>query len=202
MTITILIIVFTVLISVLCFNNSNNLDKLIFYPYVIKRNKDQWFRFITGGFIHGDFIHLFFNMFVLYSFGDALENGFFRTVFGEYYRLSYIVFYVSAIAMADVYTYLKHKDNSGYRSLGASGAVSAVTFACILFAPNMRLLVMGIPMPGYVYGLLYLIYSTYASKKNIGNIAHDAHLWGAIYGLVFPLLFQPNLLTRFISQIF
>ncbi|MES2653984.1 MAG: rhomboid family intramembrane serine protease [Bacteroidota bacterium] len=201
MTITLFIIIVTALISVTCFSNRSNLDKLIFSPYIIKRHKDQWFRFITGGFIHGDFVHLFFNMFVLYSFGNALEQGFFPEIFGSYYRLGYIVFYISAIGMADIYTYIKHQDNPGYRSLGASGAVSAVTFACILFAPKMNLWVMGINMPGYIYGILYLVYSTYASKKNLGNIAHDAHLWGAIYGLVFPLLFNPGLLTNLIKQI-
>jgi membrane associated rhomboid family serine protease len=197
MTITLFIIIATCLISFLCFNNEDSKMKLIFHPYTIYKDKSQWMRFISGGFIHADFLHLGFNMYALYGFGEVLECSFFPMVFGNYYKLAYILFYLSAIAFSDVYTYFKHKNNSSYYSLGASGAVSAVVFACILFAPN--LLIMG--MPGWLYGLIYLGFSSYASKRNLGNIAHDAHIWGAIYGLLLPLIFKPTLYFDFINNI-
>ena len=197
MTITLFIIIATCLISFLCFNNEDSKLKLIFHPYTINKDKSQWMRFISGGFIHTDFWHLGFNMYALYGFGEVLERSFFPMVFGNYYKLAYILFYLSAIAFSDVYTYFKHKNNSSYYSLGASGAVSAVVFACILFAPN--LLIMG--MPGWLYGLIYLGFSSYASKRNLGNIAHDAHIWGAIYGLLLPLIFKPTLYFDFINNI-
>lgn len=197
MTITLFIIIATCLISFLCFNNNDSKMKLIFHPYTIKRNPSQWLRFVTGGFIHADFLHLMFNMFALYSFGNFLETSFFIEEFGLYYKMVYILFYLSAIVIADIYTYFKHKNNSNYYSLGASGAVSAVVYACIVVEPN--LILMG--MPGWLYGFLYLGFSSYASKKNIGNIAHDAHIWGAIYGLILPLIFKPSLYIDLINKI-
>lgn len=197
MSITLIIVIATCIISFLCFNNPDSKMKLIFHPYTINKDKSQWMRFISGGFIHADFLHLGFNMYALYGFGEVLERNFFPMVFGNYYKLAYILFYLSAIAFADIYTYFKHKNNSSYYSLGASGAVSAVVFACILFAPN--LLIMG--MPGWLYGAIYLGFSSYAAKRNLGNIAHDAHIWGSIYGLLLPLLFKPSLYLDFMNQI-
>jgi membrane associated rhomboid family serine protease len=197
MTITLFIIIATCVISFLCFNNEDSKMKLIFHPYTVKRFPNQWLRFISGGFIHADYMHLGFNMFALYSFGNILETQFFPMVFGDFYKMSYILFYISAIAFADIYTFFKHQNNQNYYSLGASGAVSAVIYACILFAPNLN--IMG--MPGWLYGFLYLAFSSFASKKNIGNIAHDAHIWGAIYGLLLPLIFKPSLYIDFLNKI-
>ncbi len=197
MTITLFIIIATCLISFLCFNNEDSKMKLIFHPYTINKDKSQWMRFISGGFIHTDYWHLGFNMYALYGFGEVLERSFFPMVFGNYYKLAYILFYLSAIAFADVYTYFKHKNNSSYYSLGASGAVSAVIFACILFAPNLFIMY----LPGWLYGVIYLVYSSYAAKRNLGNISHDAHIWGSIYGLMLPLIFKPSLYLDFINQI-
>jgi membrane associated rhomboid family serine protease len=197
MSITLIIIIATCIISILCLNDNQAKMKLIFHPFTINKYKSQWPRFITCGFIHADYLHLGFNMYAFYSFGSILEKVFFPTIFGSYYQIAYILFYISAIFVADIYTYFKHKNNNSYYSLGASGAVSSVIYACILFAPN--LMIMG--MPGWLYGFIYLGFSSYAANKNIGNIAHDAHIWGAIYGLILPLIFKPTLYFDFINNI-
>ncbi len=198
MTITLFIILLNCGISFICFNNNDAKLKLIFHPNTINNDPSQWFRFISGGFIHADYMHLGFNMFALYSFGVFLETNYFPILLNNYYKVAFILFYISAIGVADIYTFIKHKNNSNYYSLGASGAVSAVVFCCILFEPN--LIIMG--LPGWLYGFIYLALSSYASKKNLGNIAHDAHIWGAIYGFFLPVIFKPNLLITFFNNIF
>lgn len=198
MSITLLIIILNCVISFICFSNNDAKLKLIFHPFTIYKDSSQWFRFISGGFIHADYMHLGFNMFALYSFGIYLETNCFPLIFGNFYKIGFVLFYISSIGFADIYTFIKHKNNSSYYSLGASGAVSAVIYACILFEPN--LLIMG--LPGWLYGFIYLALSSYASKKNLGNIAHDAHIWGAIYGFLFPLLFNINLITKFFNAVF
>ena len=202
-TITLIIIVITALISIKGFSDTSFRHKLIFHPYSIKRN-NEYTRFITSGFLHADWLHLIVNMYVLYLFGNMLER-IFSEVFEPAGRILYIVLYLTAIVIANLSTYFKHKDDDYYLSLGASGAVSAVLFSTILFMPDMplMLLFLPIPMPAIVLGSLYLIYSIIMSKRGskYDNINHEAHYYGAIYGFVFPIVLKPELFLNFIERI-
>ncbi len=200
--VTMLLIAINVVVSLIGFNSNKTITDLIMWPYGVKRSR-QYYRFITSGFIHADFIHLFFNMFTLYSFGSAVERYF------KYYDLggtaSYIALYMLGLIISDLPTYFKQQDNSGYRSLGASGAVSAVVFACLLFSPWSTIGIYGIPLPFLAYAILYLIYCVYMSKRGGGNINHDAHLWGSLFGLVFTaaamLVLSPGLLGQALNAL-
>ncbi len=190
-TITLAIIIITALVSIGAFSNEKLKDDLIFYPPYI--NRGQVYRFITHGLIHADVVHLIFNMFALYSFGEVVELMFsYPVVFGSGGKLVYLALYFSALIIASVPDYFKHKDNYYYRSLGASGAVSAVIFASILFNPTAGIgfafLPDSVSIPGYIFGLAYLVISTILAKKGQDNIGHGAHITGAIYGLLFTYI--------------
>lgn len=180
--ITFILIGINVVVSLIGFSNADLIDKTIMWPYRIKREK-QYYRFITSGFIHADFIHLLFNMFSFYYFGSAIEYYFAQYGLGG--NVSYLLLYFLALIIADIPSYLKHQDDDNYRALGASGAVSAVIFACILFQPWGTILIYFIPMPFVVFAFVYLGYCIYMSKKNLGHVNHDAHLWGSLFGLIF-----------------
>ncbi len=176
------------------------MERFIFNPYIIQQRK-EWFRFISSGFLHADWIHLLINMFVLYSFGYALEN-YFKAVFEQRGEVYFILLYVGGLMTSVLPTFKKQKDNPSYNALGASGAVSAVVFSFILFNPLQSLCLYGILcLPGIIFGVIYLVYCYYAGKKGEGNINHDAHLWGAIYGFFFTALLEPSLLMNFFQQI-
>ncbi len=191
----------TVIISLQAFNGG--MDKLLFYPYAMKR-EGQLYRFLSHGFVHNDFGLLAINMFVLYMFGEQVEF-LFEEAFGLLEgKIAFIAMYVLGILVSSAYSYFKHKDNPMYRAVGASGAVSAVTFAFILFAPwEWLLLFFVIPIPGIVFGVLYLIYSQYMERRGNDNIGHDAHFWGSVWGIVFTigaaLIFNPGILNYFIA---
>lgn len=197
MSITIIIIIITGIISFMAFNNQDLMDKLIFYPPDITRRK-QWYRFFSNGLIHADIGHLLFNMLSLYFFGDYVNDGF-SQIFGSAGTLLYLVMYISALAICLIPTYMKNKDNYYYRSLGASGAVSAVVFAGILLYPDAKLslLFLPIPIPGFIFGPLYLIITAYLNKRGAGNINHSAHLWGSLYGVAFVIALSFALNTGF-----
>lgn len=198
---TLYIILVTSAISLIGFYNSELTSKWIFDPYAIKYKK-EWWRFITSGFLHGDFFHLFINMFVLYSFGQAVEY-YYALAFGTKAAVMYITLYVSGIFAASVSTYYKNQDNVMYRSLGASGAVSAVVFTTILFNPYAKIYLYGIiGMPGILMGVAYLIYSYYMSNRQGENINHEAHFYGAVYGILFTIVFKPSLFLFFLKQLF
>lgn len=180
--VTFILIAINVIVSLIGFSNADVIDKTIMWPYGIKREK-QYYRFITSGFIHADFIHLLFNMFSFYYFGSAIE--FYFAQYGLGGNISYLLLYFLALIIADIPSYLKHQDDYNYRALGASGAVSAVIFACILFQPWGTILIYFIPMPFIVFAFVYLGYCIYMSKKNLGHVNHDAHLWGSLFGLIF-----------------
>ncbi|MBK6821354.1 MAG: rhomboid family intramembrane serine protease [Bacteroidetes bacterium] len=196
--VTYIIIGITAITSFSAFSNVDMLNRLIFYPVDIK-NKNEWWRFITHGFIHADIQHLIFNMLTLYFFGRQIEITF-EYLFGN--PFVYPVFYLSALMFASAPSYGKHKDDNYYRSLGASGAIAAVLFATILFDPWQTLMLnFFIPIPALLFAVGYVVYSTYMSKKGGDNIGHDAHLWGAVYGLVFPIVFKPHLISYFLEQL-
>jgi membrane associated rhomboid family serine protease len=200
--ITYSLIALNVIISLIGFSNADFLDKTILWPYMVKR-KNQYFRFISSGFIHADWVHLIFNMISFYFFGKAIEYYF--SDYGLGGNLSYILLYFLGIIIADIPSYIKHQDDYHYKSLGASGAVSAVIFACILFQPWGTILIYFIPMPFIVFAFVYLGYCIYMSKKNIGYVNHDAHLWGSLFGLVFTLVlisvFSPQLLPAIMEEL-
>ncbi|HMO63093.1 MAG TPA: rhomboid family intramembrane serine protease [Ferruginibacter sp.] len=183
--VTYALIAANVIISLIGFSNAVLVDKAIFWPYRMEREK-QYYRFISSGFLHADFMHLFFNMFTLFFFGRAVEMYFYAYALGG--NLSYLILYFAGMTAASIPSFVKHKDNYQYRALGASGAVSAVVFACIVFNPWGMIGVYGIPMPFLVYAVLYVVYCVVMSKRSADNINHDAHLWGSIFGLVLTLL--------------
>jgi membrane associated rhomboid family serine protease len=186
--ITTIIIIITALISIGGFSNQKIIDDLIFYPPAVSQ-KNQWYRFITCGLIHADWGHLIFNMMSFYLFGRNLEI-YFVQIFGNTGKLLYLLLYVTALIVSVLPTYFRHRSNYHYRSLGASGAVSAVIFASILFDPMTGIGLFFIPIyiAGFLFGLIYLLISYYLDKKGGGNINHSAHIYGALYGIVFTIV--------------
>lgn len=197
-SISIIIIIITCLISYSALQNYDQLSKLALQPYMVKHYK-QYYRFITSGFVHADFGHLLFNMLTLYFFGRFIEDVFMQLFHN---KLVYIIYYVLGIIVANIPSYIKNRNNSNYSSLGASGAISAIVFTAIIVNPWASIyLFFAIKMPAVIYGVLFLGISAYMSRKGGGNINHDAHLWGAVFGIIFPLLFHPELGTNFIYMI-
>ena len=186
-SITLIIIVATSIISFIAFSNRNLLEQFIFYPPAVRRG--QWYRFFSCGLIHADWGHLIFNMIALYFFGEGVEFRFVEA-FGTMGRLVYLGMYVLALAASVIPTYINNKDNYHYRSLGASGAVSAVIFAGILFDPLRGIGLFFIPVyiAGFLFGILYLFVSGWLDKKGGGNINHSAHIFGALFGIGFTIV--------------
>jgi membrane associated rhomboid family serine protease len=185
---TLIIIIITAIISFAAFSNDKIMNDLIFYPPAVTSN-NQFYRFITCGFIHADLGHLIFNMFSLYMFGKFVEEKF-NDIFGTGGNLVYLLLYISALVVSLLPTYFKNKNNQHYRSLGASGAVSAVVFAGLMIAPYIKVGLFIIPpvIPGFVFGPLYLIISAWLDKKGKDNINHSAHIWGALFGIAFLIV--------------
>jgi membrane associated rhomboid family serine protease len=188
MTITLSIVILTCLISFSAMGNSRLVNDLIFYPPAITK-RNQWYRFFSCGLIHADFAHLLFNMLSLYLFGQFVEERFLE-IFASQGKLFYLLLYAGALPVSLLPTYLRHKDDYHYRSLGASGAVSAVVFAGLMIAPYVEVGFFFIPpiIPGFVFGPLYLIVSAYLDKRGGGQINHSAHIWGALFGLAFIII--------------
>ncbi len=201
MSVTIIIIAVTVLVSLLAFNNHEIFRRLAFNAYDIKHFKNSY-RFLSYALIHADWIHLLINMMVLYSFGRVVEQ-YYEIYFGAKGMLYYMLLYVGGTALSTLPSYGKHKDDYTYTAVGASGAVSAVVFASILFDPLSKIYIFLIPIgiPAIVFGFLYLVYSAYMGKKNIDNVGHDAHFWGAVFGFVFTIVLKPELIVRLFSTL-
>jgi membrane associated rhomboid family serine protease len=197
-SISLVIIIITCLISYTALQNYDQLDKLSLQPYMVKRYK-QYYRFITSGFVHADFQHLLFNMLTLWFFGRFIEQVF-TSLFQN--KVVYVLYYILGIIVANIPSYIKNRNNSNYSSLGASGAISAIVFTAIIVNPWASIyLFFALKIPAVIYGVLFLGISAYMSRKGGGNINHDAHLWGALFGIVFPLLFHPELGTNFIYML-
>ena len=195
---TVSIIILTSLISVFAFNSRKLMDDLIFWPPAVSM-RHQYYRFITCGLIHADFMHLLFNMFTLYFFGKALENYYMGELGLQHYY--FLILYISALVASNVPTYLKRREDYNYRSLGASGAVCAVLFAFILIDPWETLLLYFIKIPAILYAVLFLAFEVFMSKRGGDNINHDAHLWGALYGVLFTTAVHPGVISTFINEL-
>lgn len=201
--ITIGLIAANVIFSLIGFSNAAMVDKTIMWPYRVAR-ENQYIRFITSGFLHADYMHLFFNMFTLFFFGRNLELYFSFNGLGG--PISYLSLYFLGLIISDIPSYIKHKDDYNYRSLGASGAVAAVVFATIVFSPWSSIYLYGaVKISAAVYAVLYILYCVYMGKKSSDNINHDAHLWGSLFGLTFTLILiaylQPALFTDIIDNL-
>lgn len=200
LSITLIIVLVTVAISLYASENQDLKRKFLLNPYQV-HNQKQFYRVISHAFIHADFMHLGVNMYVLYSFGTNLERTFI-TIFGDIGLVYFVALYIGGIIFASLLSLQKHKDNPGYNSLGASGAVSAVLFASILIYPFSKLLLFGVvPIVALLFGILYIGYEMYENKKRRSNIAHDAHLMGALFGILFTIILNPSyFLDNFIFQ--
>jgi len=209
MSLTILLIIITAGISWYAWQNPSVLDKFMLNPVRVSKH-NEYYRFITSGFIHADTWHLIFNMFSLYFFGEAMEM-FLTNIFGPSGTFYYLFLYIAGIVVSDIPTFLKNRNNSNYNSLGASGGVSALLFAFILLAPLQEVcLYFAICIPGFLFGLLYMAYTFYESRKMMaqasrfgggGGINHDAHLYGALFGIVFMAIILPQAVPNFFEQI-
>ena len=191
---TYIIIAITVLVSWRGFSDQRLLARLILWPPAVQRNR-QYDRLLTYGFVHADWTHLLFNMITFWSFGSAVER-----VFSAWITpLGFVLFYLSAIVVSILPTFIKHQRDPNYRSLGASGGVSAVLFAAILFDPWTKLIIFPIPVPipAFLFAILYVGYSIWMDRRGGGNVNHSAHLWGAAYGVLFTALLQPAILGHF-----
>jgi membrane associated rhomboid family serine protease len=186
-TTTIIIIIITSLVSFTAFSNDKIMNDLIFYPPAVQRG--QWYRFFSCGLLHADIGHLIFNMLSLYFFGRHVESHF-EFLFGNYGKLVYLAMYILALGACLLPTYGKNKDNYHYRSLGASGGVSAVIFSSILFTPlnGIGLFFIPVGIAGFLFGLIYLVVSSMLDRKGGSNVNHSAHIYGALFGIAFTII--------------
>ncbi|HLO90235.1 MAG: rhomboid family intramembrane serine protease [Chloroflexota bacterium] len=200
--ITYIIIGVTAVVSILAFSNRNLFDKLLFDPYRIN-HMQQYHRFFTHGLVHADWMHLFINMFVLLSFGQMVEESY-KLIFGfgkgTYF---FLLLYIGALFISATPSYGKHRNDAWYTAVGASGAVSAIVFASIIISPlsGIRFIFIPFDIPAFIFGILYLVYSAYMSRRATDNIGHDAHFYGALFGVAFTILIKPAFLAGFIHQI-
>jgi len=201
MVLTYLIIFLTVAVSAYAMNSEEWFSKLRFNAYDVKHS-NQWYRFFTYGFLHAGYVHLFINMLVLYSFGVIVES-YFKEYFPGKNGLYFILLYVGGLILSIIPSYGKHKNDVFYNAVGASGAVAAVVFSSIILYPTGKIFLffIPVPIPAPVFGVFYIGYEYYMAKKSRDNIGHDAHLWGALFGLIFTIALKPGLVAIFLQQI-
>jgi membrane associated rhomboid family serine protease len=198
----IILLAATVIVSLMAFSNVDLSNNLKFNAWLIKHKKQSW-RFFSYALVHADFLHLFINMYVLYSFGDIVEQ-LLKMHFGFKGILYYGLLYVGGIIFSTLFDYRKHKDDPYYNAVGASGAVSAVVFASILLYPSGSIFIFPIPfsLPSWIFGVLYLIYSAFMGRRAKDNIGHNAHFSGAIFGILFTAIVLPETIGNFFASIF
>jgi len=195
------IIILTSVVSVMAFSNPQLMERLKFNAYAIKHHRQGW-RFLSYGLVHAGWAHLAINMFVLWSFGKIVYM-IYGYHFGNLGILYFLLLYLGGIMFSVLFDYGRHKDDSWYNAVGASGAVSAVVFASIILYPSGGIYLFFIPIeiPSPLFGILYLAYSVYMARKGTDNIGHDAHFWGAIYGIVLTIALKPSLFLLFIQEL-
>lgn len=201
--ITTAIIAACIIFSLIAFNNHAVFEKYLFSSYAVTHYK-QYYRIFTHAFLHGDYMHLAFNMYALYLFGSMLEEAFsFPGLFGSKGPFLYGALYLGGIIFSSLPDLAMHKNNSSYRSVGASGAVNAIVFSAILINPTMGMGLMFLPffIPAWIFGILYLAYSWYMAKRGGDNIGHNAHFYGALFGFLFTIVLKPSLFMRFIGLV-
>lgn len=196
MSTTLILIALTSLVSFLAFNNPKLIGALILWPPAVVRDND-YYRLLSYGLVHANFQHLLFNMITLFFFGTATES-FYQAILGDY---GFAFFYVLGLLVSILPTYLRNRNNAEYRSLGASGAVSAVLFAFILLQPWATIYVYVLPVPAIIYAVLYLGYTIYMDRQSADRVNHSAHLWGALYGMAFTVAIRPSVLQSFLAQL-
>lgn len=195
---TLIIIVATVVISFSSFNNSRLFDKLSLKPYRVVHAR-EWYRIISHGFVHADWMHLFVNMFTFWSFGQYIEGAFEYMGFGQW---AFLLLYFGGMIIASVNDLIRYRNASWYTSIGASGAVSAVLFTAIFLNPWDKILLFAVvPVPGILFGVLYLFYCQYMARRGGDHINHNAHFYGAVYGFIFPVLLEPRLWQVFLRNL-
>lgn len=192
---TLLLIMITVAISLLAFTQRQVMNRLVFFGPATKAG--QFDRLITYGFVHGDGFHLLFNMITLFFFGQVIEQFYRQYAFD----MGFALFYLGGLLISILPTYFKHKNDLNYYSLGASGAVSAILFAFILFFPWKIIWVFIIPVPAIIFAIIYVVYSIWAERRNKNAINHSAHLWGAAYGVLMTIILDPLIIPHFLSQL-
>jgi membrane associated rhomboid family serine protease len=191
-----IIIGITCLVSILAFNNPKLVRQLILWPPALSRDR-QYYRLVSYGLLHADPQHLLFNMLTLYFFGRVMEQ-LYTHYLGPF---GFVLFYIGGLVVSILPTYLSNRDNARYHSLGASGAVSAVLFAFILLQPWATLYVFFVPLPAILYAVAYVAYTFYMERRGQDNINHSAHLWGALYGVVFTIVMEPRVITLFLASL-
>jgi membrane associated rhomboid family serine protease len=199
MTVTLVLIAIIVVASLYAWSKPEVYHNWMMNPYQVHTNR-QYYRFLTSAFIHKDYTHLFFNMFTLFFFGRNIE--FIYDYFTGTGFIWYLALFLIGVVISDVPTYLKNRDNPGYNSLGASGGVAAIVFSSIMFDPTNKICLFGILcLPGFILGALYLIYSYQRGKQQTDGINHDAHLYGALFGIGFSFLVEPRVIFSFVEQL-
>lgn len=196
MSLNLVIIAVTCVVSFLAFSDKRLLERLILWPPAISR-QNQYYRLLSYGLVHANGMHLLFNMITLYFFGQYMES-LYTAYLGPF---GFPLFYAGGLVVSILPTYFANRDNPRYRSLGASGAVSAVLFAFILVQPWATIYVYVLPVPAIVFAVLYIVYSMYMDRRADDNINHGAHLWGAAYGFAFTLIMEPRLFSLFLAQL-
>jgi len=189
-----ILFVVTIVLSLIAFYNESIYGAFMLHPYSIARG-ERVYTIITSGFIHRDWMHLFFNMFSFFAFAFQLEY-----TLGHW---QFALLYMASLILSDLPTISKHRDDYGYHSLGASGAISAVVFSFIMFNPMAELRIFPIPIPikAIIFGVLYLVYCVYASKQSRDTINHDAHFFGALSGVMITILLYHEVVQIFIQQL-
>jgi len=202
MGLNIIFVGITVIISIIAFSNMELFDKLKFNAYLIKEHK-QYYRFFSYALVHAGWLHLLINMYVLYSFGDIVEEVLMMK-FSYRGLLYYALLYVCGVIFSTLFDFRKQRANPYYNAVGASGAVSAVVFASILLYPSGSIFIFPIPfpLPSWVFGIVYLVYSAYMGRRGADNIGHNAHFWGAVFGIVFTIILVPDVIENFIQAVF
>ncbi len=201
MTVTLVLIALIAAISFYAWSKPELQMKFMMTPYRVKHH-NEYYRFLTSGFIHSGYIHLFFNIFTLFFFGQQMEY-IFEFFFPGKSTLYFLILFVVGVIVSDIPTFIRYQNSPGYNSLGASGGVSALVFSFILFNPTEKLYILFIPIgiPGFILGSLFLVYSYYQAKNSADNINHSAHLYGALFGLIFSVIVQPTILMRFVNAL-
>lgn len=192
MSLSLVLIILTCAVSLLGFNNERVLNSLLLWPAKMKHGKELY-RLLTAGFVHADYMHLAFNMFTFYFFADFLLNAFQQMLGLEKANVAFLALYFVGIIVSCMPSWMKHRNHAQYRSLGASGGVAAIIFAMIYLAPWSKIyLFFAIGIPSVLFAVVYLIYTGTMAKRGKGIVNHDAHLWGAIFGIVFMLVIDPS----------